>query len=147
MKIDYTKLTFTREEINYMRNETDILFEKNPNHIPILIQVKSNVLKMDKYKFLVIKDILFSDLVNDTLKKRLINLSDKDSIKISSVKLVKEEEFPYNISYNIETLNTFNMSMKELYDKHKDSETNLLILRVTRNTMFKTLKKYINSVW
>ena len=78
MKIDYSKSEFTQDECKYMFNETKRLQETNPSHIPVLIQLDSNVLKMEKQKFLVSNTINFNDFVNNTLKKKLINLYNND---------------------------------------------------------------------
>jgi len=71
MKIDYSKSDFTQDERKYMFNETNRLKETNPTHIPVLIQLDSNVLKMEKQKFLVSNTINFNDFVNNTLKKKV----------------------------------------------------------------------------
>lgn len=139
MKIDYSKFNFSLEECTHMKQETDILFEKNPSHIPILIMVKSNVLKMDKQKFLVSNDICCTDFITNTLKKKLINLSQDDTIIIQTVKLFPEETENTKKSESTE-IKINSQSMKEIYDEHKDTETNLLIFKISRNTTFKYLK-------
>jgi len=139
MKIDYSKFNFSLEESKHMLQETNILSEKNPTHIPILIMVKSSVLKMDKQKFLVSNDIIFSDFITNTLKKKLVNLSQDDTITIQTVKLFPEETENAKKSESTE-IKINSQSMKEIYDEHKDTETNLLILKISRNTTFKYLK-------
>jgi hypothetical protein len=134
MKIDYSKFDFTQDERKYMSKETERLQETNPNHIPVLIQLDSNILKMDKQKFLISNDINFSDFVNNTLKKKLINLYNNDVIVITVVK--------YSGTQKLLELKSQPKQMKDLYDEHKDPETNLLILRVSRNTSYKWAKTY-----
>ena len=136
MKIDYSKSEFTQDERKYMFSEAERLQETNPNHIPVLIQLDSNVLKMEKQKFLVSNDINFNDFVNNTLKKKLINLYSNDVLVIHIVnfsgpnKLVEIKPQP--------------KSMREIYLQYKDPETNLLIFKVSRMTTYKWARGYVN---
>ena len=132
MKIDYSKPKFTQDERKYMLKETERLYETNPNHIPVLIQLDSNILKMDKQKFLISHDINFNDFVNNTLKKKLINLNNNDVLEINVVKFTGPN--------NLIELKSQPKHMKDVYNEYKDIETNLLILRVSRNTTYKYLK-------
>jgi len=137
MKIDYSKSEFTSDECKYMFNETKRLQETNPNHIPVLIQIDSNVLKMDKQKFLVSNTIYFNDFVNNTLKKKIINLYNNDVLIIHIVK------FSGNNKKLIE-IKSQPKIIQEIYDEHKDPETNLLIFKISRMTTYKWAKGYIN---
>ena len=133
MNIDYTKKTFTQDEKNIMYAETERLRETRPNHIPILIQLNSNVLSIDKYKILTNIDLNIQEVINNTLKKKLINLQPTDNLIISIIKLSgKEKEKIFQ--------ETKNIPIKEFYDNNKDPETNFLILKVTRQTTYKWLK-------
>jgi hypothetical protein len=132
MKIDYSKFEYTQDERNYMFKETERLQETNPTHIPLLIQLDSNLLKMDKQKFLISHDINLNDFINNTLKKKLINLYNNDVIVINIVKFTGPQK--------LTELKSQPRQMKDLYNEHKDVETNLLILRVSRNTTYKYLK-------
>jgi len=138
MKIDYSKSDFTPDERKYMFSETQRLQETNPNHIPILIQLDSNILKMEKQKFLVSNDINFNDFINNTLKKKLINLYSNDVIVLHVVKFSGYKKFT--------EIKPQSKSMRELYDEHKDPETNLLIFKVSRMTTYKWAKNYLNYV-
>ena len=134
MRIDYSKSEFTQEERRYMRSEAERLRETNPNHIPVLIQIDSNILKMEKQKFLVSDEINVSDFINNTLKRRIINMYNNDVIVIKvlmSGGVYKE-------------MKLCNKRMRELYDEYKDEETNVLILQVSRMTTYKWAKSYIN---
>jgi hypothetical protein len=136
MKIDYSKSDFTQDERKYMFNETNRLKETNPTHIPVLIQLDSNVLKMEKQKFLVSNTINFNDFVNNTLKKKLINLYNNDVLVIHIIKFAEGKK-PIEIKPQ-------SKSMQEIYEEHKDPETNLLIFKVSRMTTYKWAKGYIN---
>lgn len=137
MKIDYSKAEFTQDERRYMFSEAQRLQETNPNHIPVLIQLDSNVLKMEKQKFLVSNDINFNDFVNNTLKKKLINLYSNDMLVLHVVKLGGLKKVVTDIKPSPST-------MREIYDEHKDPETNLLIFKVSRLTTYKWAKGYVN---
>jgi hypothetical protein len=136
MKIDYSKSEFTQDERKYMFNETKRLQETNPSHIPVLIQLDSNVLKMEKQKFLVSNTINFNDFVNNTLKKKLINLYNNDVLVIHIVK--------FSGGKKLLEIKSQPKSMQEIYEEHKDPETNLLVFKVSRMTTYKWAKGYIN---
>jgi hypothetical protein len=134
MKIDYSKSEFTQDERRYMLSEAQRLQETNPNHIPVLIQLDSNVLKMEKQKFLVSNDINFNDFVTNTLKKKLINLYSNDVLVLHIVNFSGPKKFT--------DIKPHSRSMREVYDEHKDPETNLLIFKVSRMTSYKWAKGY-----
>lgn len=136
MKIDLSKVNFNKDECEYMKKETEILQEKNPNHIPILIMIKSNVLKIDKQKFLVSNNIVFSDFITNTLKKKLIGLHTDDNLDIYTVKLNSES----NQKIESTKINVNSLSIKDIYNEFKDESTNLLILKVSRTTTYKYVK-------
>lgn len=137
MKIDYKKKEYNKEEIRIMNSEAEYLKERNPNHIPILIQIDSNVLNIDKQKFLVSESISFMDFINNSLRKKLINLYNNDVLVVNSIK------FSGPIQNRIVEIKNNSKSMMEIYDEHKDTETNLLILRLNRNTTYKYIKSYV----
>jgi hypothetical protein len=140
MKIDYSKTEFTQDERRYMNNEVNRLKEINPKHIPVLIQLKSNILKMEKQKFLVSHDINFNDFVNNTLKKKLINLYKTDLLVLQVVNFDSKG----NVKYI--DIKPCSVEMSEIYDKYKDLETSLLIFKVSRMTTYKWVKGCINYV-
>lgn len=137
MKIDYSKFSFTKEEQKFILNETETLRESNPNYIPVLIQLDSNILKMDKQKFLISHDINFNDFITNTLTKKMINLNKNDVLKVSIANSTKPS--------NLHSLNFDPRQIKYVYNEFKDNETQLLILRVSRNTTYKTIKKYVRN--
>lgn len=140
MKIDYSKTEFTQDERRYMNNEVNRLKEINPKHIPVLIQLQSNILKMEKQKFLVSHDINFNDFVNNTLKKKLINLYKTDLLVLQVVNFDSKG----NVKYI--DIKPCSVEMSEIYDKYKDPETSLLIFKVSRMTTYKWVKGCINYV-
>lgn len=132
MIIDYSKKEFTLDEQRRIFKETERLKQSNPNHIPVLIQIDSNILKMDKQKFLISNDINIHDFISGTLKKKLINFYNDDlSIKIIKLNTLQQIKLPISQT-----------RMIDIYDEYKDTQTNLLILRVSRKTTYKWIKKY-----
>ena len=119
-----------------MFSEAERLQETNPNHIPVLIQLDSNVLKMEKQKFLISNDINFNDFINNTLKKKLINLYSNDVLVLHVVKFSGTSQFT--------EIKPQPKTMREIYDENKDPETKLLILKVSRMTTYKWAKGYVN---
>ena len=51
-KIDFTKTTFTDEEKTIIRKEVDLIKEKYPTYIPIVVRARGDI-KLQKNKFLV----------------------------------------------------------------------------------------------
>lgn len=135
MKIDYNKTNFSSDEKHIMAEESAYNSKENPDHLPVLVQLKSNVLKMEKQKYLINKEILFSEFVTTILKKKLINLNSDDTLVIHVVKLTNPPEYL--------EIQPISKPIKEIYDEYKDTDTNLLILRISRNTTFKYVKNYI----
>ena len=136
MKIDYSKAEFSQDERKYMLNEAERLKETNPNHIPVLIQLDSNVLKMEKQKFLVSSDINFNDFINNTLKKKLINLYSNDTLIMHIVR--------FNENPQLVRIKPQAKTIKEIYEEYRDSETNLLIFKVSRMTTYKKARAYVS---
>ena len=135
MKIDYSKNEFSSDEKEYLLNEAKVLNIKNPNFIPIIIQLDSNVLSIEKYKFLVPDNITYNNFINTILKKKL---------KCNNNFIYNSEILLINV-VNGNKLNSIKepqlKNIKDFYLENHDEETNLLILRVSRQTSYKYLKK------
>lgn len=135
MKIDYSKLDFTQEEKVHLDNERKLALGKNPNYIPIIVFIKSNVLKIDKHKFLVSEDMTVQDYFN-SLKKKLINLTPSDYLVYSITNLSKEGKERYIQIHPQKGC----ISLKQLYNQYKDPETKMLIITISRQTTYKWVK-------
>ena len=135
MKIDYSKLDFTPEEKVHLDNERKLALSKNPHYIPIIIFIKSNVLKIDKHKFLVSEEMTVQDYFN-SLKKKLINMNPSDYLVYSITNLSKDPKERYS------PINPQKgcVSLKQLYNQYKDPETNMLIITISRQTTYKWVK-------
>ena len=137
-KIDYSKKEFSPEEKQTMLNESAVLKEKYPNHIPVLIQLHSNVLKIDKNKFIVSEEIKVNDYFN-TLKKKLENLDPSDSLLIYTSKLGSG-----NLKETLIEKVDSKKTIKEFYEENKDPETNMLIFTISRQTTYKWAKSTVS---
>jgi hypothetical protein len=133
MKIDYSKGYFTQDEKEHLNKERALALTKNPNYIPIIVLIDSNVLRIDKHKFLVSEDMTVQDYFN-SLKKKLVNLSHNDSLVYSITHFSNEKTLtPLSSDKGC-------MSLKQLYNQFKDHDTNMLILTISRQTTYKWVK-------
>jgi hypothetical protein len=133
MKIDYNKKELSQQDKETLLRESEILNEKHPDKIPILIQIDSNILKMDKYKFLVANDVTVSYYF-EVLKCKLTDLSPTDILVISVARFKK------NGSRELTNIKSDSKSLKDFFEQYKDESTGMLILSVSRTTIFKWVK-------
>jgi hypothetical protein len=133
MKFDYNKKLYTLEEREILLKETEVLREKYPDRIPILVQIDSNILKMEKHKFLVANQVTVRYYF-DLLKGKLLDLSSADTLVISVAKYNKDG------SKTLVTIKPREIPLKDFYEEYKDTETGMLILSVSRSTTYKWLK-------
>lgn len=141
MKIDYNKKEFSDEEKDHLLKESEVLTEKYPDRIPILIQVDSNILKIEKHKYLVANDVTV-EFYFQVLERKLLDLSLSDTLVISVAKFEKN---------GTQVLTTVKFDthkpLKDFFEQYKDPSTGMLILVVSRSTSYKwaksTLKYYL----
>jgi hypothetical protein len=139
--VDYNKKTFTDEEKDILLKESVILRNEYPDKVSILIQVASDVLGIEKYKFLVSGDINV-EYFFDSLKKKITGLSDSDTLVISVTTLTGSS----SKKVLKPVLDTTSL-LKDFYEKNMDPETNMLIFTVSRQTTYKWLKGGVRSVY
>lgn len=133
MKFNYNKKEFTQEEKEILFKESKALLEKYPDRIPLLVQLDSNVLKLEKHKFLVNDDININYYI-DVLKTKLIHINSNDSLTIS---LTKFNDDGTKIMTRIKPQSKL---LKEFYQENKDPSTGMLIFTVSRQTTVKWVK-------
>lgn len=136
MKINYSKHTFTQDEKDFMKEESDIIRNKNPDHLPMLILINSNTLSIIKHKFLISKNISIINLIS-IIKKRLTGLQSSDILTLHIINFSGDQK-------NIKLISTYD-DLSVIYETYKDPETNLLVIKITRNTTYKSLKNYISK--
>jgi hypothetical protein len=137
MKFDYDKKEFTQEEKDILLKESELLCEKYPNSIPVLIQLNSNVLKIDKHKFLI-KDDVNVNYYFDVLKTKLINFNSNDTLIISVSKFNKNGK---KVSTPVKSQSKL---LKDFYLENKDPSTGMLIFTVSRQTTVKWVKGLVS---
>jgi GTP-binding protein EngB required for normal cell division len=122
------KLTYN-EKKNFLM-ETDHIKKEYENYIPVFIQIDSNVLSIDKKKVLVNKDITFVSFLNQ-IEEKIINLQKNDKLRIVISKGLDEIKISDDI---------LNKTLNQIYVDYQDLETQLLILKISRRTMYKWIK-------
>jgi hypothetical protein len=132
MPIDYNK-NFTQEEKDILLRESEILAKKHPERIPVLIQIDSNVLKMDKHKFLISNDVNVNYYF-DVLKTKLMNINSNDTLIISITK------FNEDGTKTLTSVKSQSKLLKDFYQENKDPSTGMLVFTVSRQTTVKWIK-------
>ena len=130
VNLDFSKGIFSFEEKQYIKKQTNYYRVRYPNHIPIIVNVDSKIISLDKKKFIVPKNINLSD-VNTIIEKKLKNLEENDTLIIS-----------VNNNGTIREINNKNILMYDCYEKYRNEELDLLILNITRYTTFKWVKSF-----
>lgn len=131
--INYAK-NVTIEQKERLYSDTLKTLEKYPTHIPVLIQINSNVLRIEKNKYLVPKDFCVGDYVS-CLKKKIIGLNSSDTLVICPSSLNNDFKNVKRI-----TESEYSKSFEKFYDEHKDTSTGMLVLVVSRLTTYKWVK-------
>lgn len=118
-KIDFTKFIFTLSEKESIKKEADIIKEKYPKYIPIIVRPKDNSIKMLRYKFLVSEEITIGQFLVIIRKK----LQD-----------VKSHEALFLLVNNILLPSSHLMSL--VYNQQADKDTNMLFFTLCKETTF-----------
>jgi hypothetical protein len=130
VNLDFSKGVFSFEEKQYLKKQTNYYRVRYPNHIPIIVNVDSRIISLDKKKFIVPKNITLNDFVN-IIQKKLKNLDENDTLIIS-----------VNNNGTVREINNKNIIMYDCYEKYRNEELDLLILNVSRYTTFKWVKSF-----
>jgi hypothetical protein len=130
VNLDFSKGIFSFEEKQYIKKQTNYYRVRYPNHIPIIVNVDSKIISLDKKKFIVPKNINLSDFIT-IIEKKLKNLEENDTLIIS-----------VNNNGTIREINNKNILMYDCYEKYRNEELDLLILNITRYTTFKWVKSF-----
>jgi hypothetical protein len=130
--MNYNTKVFSDSDKMYLKSEFNYFKEKNPEHVCIIVQVDSNILKLEKHKFLVSKELLFEDFVS-ALKKKIFKCQSSENLLFYSVQTSNND---------IQLIKNFKETISSMYSKFVDETTNILIIRISRLTTFKKLKSY-----
>lgn len=118
-RIDYSKKKFTTYEKMIMKNEVFSVNTTYPFHIPILVRVESDKIKLSKYKYLIGDEMNMGQFLYVIRQKMLVPLSSSDSL----------------FAFINDTIPPNSVLFRQLYKDYKDSETDMLIITLcTENT-------------
>lgn len=117
-KIDFTKTIFTDEEKTIIRKEVDLIKEKYPNHIPIVVRGRGDI-KLQKNKFLVGGEITLGQFLM-ILRRKIGVLKQSDAVFL----------FVNN------SLPPSSMYLSSIYANQKDIDTNMLFITVSKENTF-----------
>lgn len=119
-KIDYTKESFNEEEKIIIRKEIEVIKEKYPNYIPIVVRTKGkHDFKLTKRKFLVGGDITVGQFYTILRKK---------------MHLLKSSEALFVFVNN--AIPPSSLLLSSLYASEKDIETQMLFVTICKENTF-----------
>lgn len=116
--IDFTKTSFTEEEKVMIRKEVELIREKYPNYIPIIVRTRDASIDLKKRKFLVGGDITFGQFISILRKKIKLNPSEAIFLFVNDIN-------PPAHSF-----------LFSLYAYNKDLDTNMLFVTVSKENAF-----------
>ena len=114
--IDFSKSEFNLNEKRIVKKEVELIKEKYPKYIPILI--RSTKIKFTQHKYLVNEEVTVSQFMT-IIKKKI---------------LLKAYEAIYLFINN--TIPQGSTQLNSLYRLHKDHETDMLIITVCKENTF-----------
>ena len=114
--IDFSKSEFDLNEKRIIKKEVELIKEKYPRHIPILI--RSDKIKFTQHKYLVNEEVTVSQFMT-IIKKKI---------------LLKAYESIYLFINN--TIPQGSTQLNSLYRLHKDQEIDMLIITVCKENTF-----------
>jgi hypothetical protein len=117
--IDFNKLDFTDEENTIIRKEVEVIKEKYPNYIPIIVRPNDNKIKLLKSKFLVGGDITIGQFLC-ILRKKMENLKSSEAIYLF-------------INNNLPTSTSL---LSTVYAERQDKNTGMLYITVCKENTF-----------
>ena len=117
--IDFSKREFTEQEKDVIKKEVDLIREKYPTYIPILVRAKDDKFKLTKNKYLVGGEITVGQFMF-ILRKKIPKLRSDEGLYL----------FINNIiPITSESLNT-------IYENKMDNETGMLMITICKENTF-----------
>jgi hypothetical protein len=123
-KIDFTKVEFTQKEKELVRKEVEVIKEKYPNYIPIIVRPKDRSIELVRYKFLVGAEVTIGQLLC-IIRKKIKNLQSSEAL--------------FLLVNNILVPSTHSLSL--VYKQQLDEETNMLFFTLCKESTFGNLVK------
>lgn len=115
------------EELKEMIN---VEKKKYPESIPLFINVNSNIISLEKKRYIVPKDMILKDFLI-IVKSKIENLNTNDTI-IISVNGDGKMRYIYNE----------NILISNFYEKYKNKKSSHLLIHINRYTTFKWIKSF-----
>jgi GABA(A) receptor-associated protein len=117
--IDFNKVNFTDEENTIIRKEVEVIKEKYPHYIPIVVRPNDNKIRLIKCKFLVGGDITIGQFLS-ILRKKMETLKSSEAIYL----------FINN------TLPPATSFLSTIYAENQDKNTGMLYITVCKENTF-----------
>lgn len=117
--IDFTKEVFNDQEKYVIKKEVELIKEKYPNYVPIIVRAKDKKLKLSKNKYLVGGEITIGQFMF-IVRKKIPSLRPEDGI--------------YLFIDNIIPLNS--SSLKSIYESKRDLEMDMLFITLCKESTF-----------
>jgi GABA(A) receptor-associated protein len=117
--IDFNKLIFTDEENTIIRKEVEVIKEKYPHYIPIVVRPNDNKTKLLKCKFLVGGDITIGQFLS-ILRRKMENLKSSEAIYLF-------------INNSLPPATSF---LSTIYAENQDKNTGMLYITVCKENTF-----------
>lgn len=119
LKIDFTKTDFTSFEKELIRKEINLIKEKYPKYIPIIVRPKDKSIQLSRYKFLVNGEITVGQFMC-IIRKKIKNLKSSEALFL----IVNNSLAPSSHSLSL------------VYTQQIDKETNMLFFTLCNENTF-----------
>lgn len=117
LTIDYNKKKFTEEENEQIKMEANHILNKYPGYVPIICS--SNKLKLEKHKYVVNRNLTFSEFVV-SIRKKINKLNEKEGL--------------FFLTNNV--MVSLSLDIGSIYEQNKDKNTGILQIWITKENMF-----------
>lgn len=118
-KIDFTKTDFTPKEKELIRKEVELVKEKYPKYIPVIVRPKDKSIQLLRYKFLVNGEITVGQFMC-IIRKKIRNIKSSEALFL----IVNNSLIP---SVHLLSL---------VYTQQVDKETNMLFFTLCNENTF-----------
>lgn len=117
--IDINKIDLTDKEKITVRKEVEIIKEKYPNYIPIIVRPKDKTITLTKYKFLVGGDVTIGQFLS-ILRKKMKSMKPSEAIY-----LFVNNKIPETSSL-----------LSSIYSSNVDEQTQMLYFTLCKENTF-----------
>lgn len=118
-KIDFTKTEFTQKEKELIRKEVELIKEKYPKYIPVIVRPKDKSIQLLRYKFLVNGEITVGQFMC-IIRKKIRNIKSSEALFL----IVNNSLLP---SVHL---------LSFVYTQQVDKETNMLFFTLCNENTF-----------